>query len=88
MSDLVMRMKTLPDLTNEQAWEVVNEGAREIENLRAQIDRTAERFADRVIALDGVLQWWDGLPPNLRQDIEGSGAKPGCIAAIERLLNS
>ncbi len=28
-----------------------------------------------------VLEWWDGLPPRLRQDIEGSGFEPGCIAA-------
>jgi hypothetical protein len=34
MTDLVMRMKTLPDLTNEKAWETVLEGAKEIERLR------------------------------------------------------
>ena len=39
MIDIVMRMKTLPDLTNEKAWETVYEGASEIERLRAEIDR-------------------------------------------------
>lgn len=34
MTDIVLRMKTLPDLTNEKAWEVVYEGANEIERLR------------------------------------------------------
>lgn len=28
----------------------------------------------------------DGLPPRLRQDIEGSGAQPGCIAVARRLI--
>ncbi len=28
-----------------------------------------------------VVEWWDNLPSGLRQDIEGSGAEPGCIAA-------
>jgi hypothetical protein len=37
MTDIVLRMKTLPDLTDEQAWAVVNEGAREIERLRALV---------------------------------------------------
>jgi hypothetical protein len=34
MKDIVLRMKTLPDLTNEKAWETVYEGAKEIERLR------------------------------------------------------
>jgi hypothetical protein len=35
MTDIVARMKALPDLTNEKAWETIYEGAREIERLRA-----------------------------------------------------
>ncbi len=38
-TDIVLRMKTLPDLTNEKAWETIYEGAREIERLRSEIDR-------------------------------------------------
>lgn len=33
-----------------------------------------------------IVMWWDGLPPNLRQDIEGSGAEPGCITKARRLF--
>jgi hypothetical protein len=40
--DLVMRMKTLPDLTNEKAWETVYEGAAEIEKLRASLSASVE----------------------------------------------
>lgn len=36
-------------------------------------------------ALRNVVEWWEGLPPTLRQDIEGSGFEPGCIAAARRL---
>lgn len=39
MTDIVLRMKALPDLTNEKAWEVVTEGAKEIERLRSEIGR-------------------------------------------------
>lgn len=35
-------------------------------------------------ALQGVIDWWNSLPPNLRQDIEGSGAEPGVIAIARR----
>ncbi len=38
MTDIVLRMKALPDLTNEKAWEVVHEGAAEIEKLRAALE--------------------------------------------------
>lgn len=55
--------------------------------------RVAEKLAEQVRAasectsvLHRVVEWWDGLPPNLRQDIEGSGAEPGCIAAARRAL--
>jgi hypothetical protein len=41
--DLVMRMKTLPDLTNEKAWETVYEGAAEIERLRSEVERLKRR---------------------------------------------
>jgi hypothetical protein len=41
MTDIVLRMKTLPDLTNEKAWEVVNEGAQEIERLRHSLSALA-----------------------------------------------
>lgn len=37
MTDIVLRMKALPDLTNEKAWEVVYEDAREIERLRVAL---------------------------------------------------
>ena len=46
----------------------------------------ADRIAERTIALKNVVEWWDGLPPRLRQDIEGSGAQPGCIAVARRLI--
>lgn len=39
MTDIVLRMKALPDLTNEKAWEVVYEGAREIERLRTALEK-------------------------------------------------
>ena len=39
MTDIVARMKALPDLTNEKAWEIVYEGAAEIERLRAEVER-------------------------------------------------
>ena len=45
----------------------------------------SNRIAERTVALLRVVEWWDGLPPRLRQDIEGSGAQPGCIAAARRL---
>ena len=38
MTDIVARMKALPDLTNEKAWEVVTEGAKEIERLRQALE--------------------------------------------------
>lgn len=50
--------------------------------------RAADRVAERTIALRNVVDWWDGLPPTLRQDIEGSGFEPGCIAAARRLSTS
>ncbi len=34
-----------------------------------------------------VLEWWDRLPPTLRQDIEGSGNEPGCIAITRATLS-
>lgn len=46
----------------------------------------ADRIAERTVALKNVVDWWDGLPATLRQDIEGSGAQPGCIAAARRLI--
>lgn len=61
MTDIVLRMKTLPDLTNEQAWGVVYEGAREIERLRAALSdlcrayvRLMEAGRDRIIDLGGT----------------------------------
>lgn len=43
------------------------------------------RYED-VFCLATIVQWWDGLPPRLRQDIEGSGAEPGGIAKARRLV--
>jgi hypothetical protein len=43
-TDIVLRMKTLPDLTNEQAWAVVYEGAKEIERLRIVLGWCAAPF--------------------------------------------
>lgn len=40
------------------------------------------------LILSNILAWWDCLPPNLRQDIEGSGAEPGCIALARRHLST
>ena len=40
-----------------------------------------------LFCLGSIVQWWDGLPPGLRQDIEGSGAQPGCIAKARRIFN-
>lgn len=31
-----------------------------------------------------VVEWWYDLPPNLRQDIEGSGAIPGAIMRAQK----
>ena len=43
-------------------------------------------YADLVNALEAVAEWWNALPPTLRQDIEGSGAVPGCIANVSAAL--
>lgn len=37
-------------------------------------------------ALYWVVEWWDSLPPNLQQDIEGSGNEPGAIALARKAL--
>lgn len=37
-------------------------------------------------ALRHVIDWWDSLPPSLRQDIEGSGNEPGAIAIARKAL--
>lgn len=39
-------------------------------------------------ALVRVCRWWDELPANLRQDIEGSGAVPGAIAGARSALSA
>jgi hypothetical protein len=65
-----------------------------------ELGRTAQAAFDRDLAdtalqigardrhaLWLVLEWWDGLPPSLRQDIEGSGAEPGCIAHARTTLS-
>lgn len=46
--------------------------------------RHQRRAVDYWNMLRDVVEWWDGLPPGLRQDIEGSGAEPGCIARARR----
>lgn len=33
-----------------------------------------------------IVEWWETLPPNLRQDIEGSGADPSCIARAKKFV--
>lgn len=38
-----------------------------------------------MFCLASIVEWWDELHPTLRQDIEGSGAEPGCIAKARRL---
>jgi hypothetical protein len=38
-------------------------------------------------ALRDLVEWWESLPATLRQDIEGSGAMPGCIARAKRLIH-
>ena len=40
-----------------------------------------------MFCLGSIVQWWDGLPATLRQDIEGSGAEPGCIAKARRIFD-
>lgn len=40
---------------------------------------------DPRVALGAVVDWWEHLPNDLRQDIEGSGRMPGCIARAKRL---
>lgn len=64
----------------------------EIERLKAsyagQLRNTHAFQADASSAkraLSNVVEWWEGLPSTLRQDIEGSGGFPGCIAAARRL---
>lgn len=65
MIDIVLRMKALPDLTNEKAWEVVYEGAREIERLRALASQyrddmryppSSDSCARRIAMIDNTLK--------------------------------
>lgn len=49
-----------------------------------QQQRTAHTDLEKV--LEAVAEWWNGLPSTLRQDIEGSGAMPGCIAKVSAAL--
>lgn len=37
-------------------------------------------------ALRGIVEWWESLPPNLRQDIEGSGREPAAIVSARKAL--
>lgn len=37
MTDIVLRMKALPDLTNEKAWEVISNAADVIEQLHGNL---------------------------------------------------
>lgn len=61
MTDIVLRMKTLPDLTNEQAWAVVYEGAKEIEKLRADLkniaaQKTVDELTDEGVEMDADFE--------------------------------
>jgi hypothetical protein len=47
--------------------------------------RPSGKYED-MFCLASVVEWWESLPPRLRQDIEGSGAEPGCIAKARRLV--
>lgn len=49
-------------------------------------DRAAARSGVYVDALSQIVDWWESLPPNLRQDIEGSGNVPGPIGRAMRLV--
>lgn len=54
-------------------------------SLVENVKRCMKEHGQQDAALRNVVEWWDNLPPRLRQDIEGSGAEPGCIAAARRL---
>jgi len=48
--------------------------------IRADLDAVWQEAERLRFVVNKVLEWWDGLPPKLRQDIEGSGFDPGAIA--------
>lgn len=58
---------------------LVDDYAAEIARLRAEVEKL------QAIPRD-VVEWWSGLPSNLRQDIEGSGYEPGAIARCRAAL--
>ena len=58
------------------------------ENRTMEHERQRSQWRVKTEALVEIVRWWDGLPPSLRQDIEGSGEEPGCIARARRLRNS
>jgi hypothetical protein len=49
--------------------------------------RHHQRAVEYWNALHAVMQWWEELPPNLRQDIEGSGREPWAIVKARRALS-
>lgn len=57
-----------------------------IATLQADYKRAEAELKAMRNVLERVLIWWTALPPKLQQDIEGSGAVPGCIAAVRVAL--
>lgn len=60
-------------------------------DLSEHIDRVlaasplGQEWRDMRECLASIINWWEGLPNDLRQDVEGSGAEPGCIVRARRL---
>lgn len=47
---------------------------------------SARAYIDAAKTLMKVVEWWRSLPPNLRQDIEGSAATPGAIRRAQTIV--
>jgi len=46
-------------------------------------------FEDSALGvLKQIVDWWNHLPPKLRQDIEGSGNVPGCISRAMTVIKA
>lgn len=80
MKDIVARMKALPDLANEQAWEVVNEGAREIERLRTMVSWADQNPESRGAIFREILSQRDQLLEAMKDAMETIKALHGPVA--------
>lgn len=58
-------------------------------NHKACVEGTMSALARSATAREAlklVIEWWEAIPARLQQDIEGSGAEPGCVARARRVL--